>query len=387
MKTEEVLKIVPQLKKDELYFWRKSGFIHSQVIRDGRVKRHEWDLNEVQKIRNIKEYCATGLSPKEAYRRVKENLAVSIKFLGVGGAGCNILEFLSHHVPRGVQYIAIDTDVSSLRRSAACHRVHLGDKITTNLGLAGNWKLGAQAAKEGREELERLMGGADIVFISAGLGGGTGSGSAPVIAELARELGAVTIAIVTRPFMFEGSSKTNVAERALSRLKKTADPLVVIPNEQVLSRCDQDITIDRAFETVNDRVELIVESIAELVLTPGLIEVGYSDIKDIVRLGKPVCISVGLGAGKDRAINASRAMLDNYSLDTSIIKEATHVLFNISGPSDLSLQEVYDAAEMIKKAIPPTAEITFGLIHSRTLNDEVRVILFAAGGSPPDRSH
>ncbi len=379
MRTEEVLRKIPGLKKDELYFWRKSGFIQSQVVQDGRAKRHEWDLEEVQKIQFIKELCISGLSPKEAYCKATEDLLGRIKVIAIGDAGCNILQRLNRAKVQGIRSIAVNTDAEALMRSNAHVHIQIGKRVANGIGLTGDWKLGAQAAEESGEELKASINGANIVFIIAGMGGGTGTGAAPLIAELARKSGALTVAILIKPFTFEGEIRKMTAEVGITQLKEIVDALIEIPNDRILSLGNEVRTVDSAFKAVGNMVKETIEGITELIQTTGEIDISYSDIRTILHRKSPILISTGSGTGKDRAIDACQAALSNPLIDASMLKVATKVLFNITGPSDLLLKEVNDAVDMIKKRVDTIAEVIFGVTLNSKLNDEVKVILFAVG--------
>ncbi len=379
MRTEEVLQKIPELKKDELYFWRKRGFIHSQVVENGRVKRHEWDLEEVRKIQLIKELCISGLSPKEAYRKATEDFLGRIKVIAVGNAGCNILERLNRAKVQGMRSIAVNTDAEALMRSSAHKHIQIGKSVANGIGLSGDWKLGAQAAEESRGKLETLIDKANIVFIIAGMGGGTGTGAAPLIAELARKSGALTIAILIKPFTFEGEPRKMTAEVGITRLREIVDALIEIPNDRIPSLCNEVRTVDSAFKAVDNMVKETIEGITELIQTTGEIDISYSDIRAIMRQKGPILISTGSATGKNRAIDACQAALSNPLIDASMLKVATKVLFNITGPSDLLLKEVNDAVDVIKKEANASAEVIFGVTLTSKLNDEVKIILFAAG--------
>jgi len=379
MRTEEVLNKIPELKKDELYFWRKRGFIRSQVVQDGRAKRHEWDLEEVQKIQLIKELCISGLSPKEAYRKATEDFLGRIKVIAIGDAGCNILQRLNRAKIQGVQSIAVNTDAEALMRSNAHKHIQIGKGVANGIGLTGDWKLGAQAAEESSDELRASINGANIVFIIAGMGGGTGTGAAPLIAELVKKSGALTIAILIKPFTFEGETRKMTAEMGITQLKEMVDALIEIPNDRILSLGNEVRTVDSAFKAVDNMVKEIIEGITELIQTTGEIDISYSDVRTILHRKGPILISTGSGTGKDRAIDACQAALSNPLIDASMLKVATKVLFNITGPSDLLLKEVNDAVDMIKKGVGKAAEVIFGVTLNSKLNDEVKVILFAVG--------
>jgi len=377
MRTEEVLKRIPELKKDELYFWRKRGFVYSQVVQDGRVKRHEWDLKEVRKIQLMKELCIRGLSPKEAYQKATEDFLGRIKVIAVGDAGCNILERLNRAKVQGIRSIAVNTDTEALMRSNAHKHIQIGKSVANGIGLTGDWKLGAQAAEESSDELRATIEGANIVFIIAGMGGSTGTGATPLIAELAKKSGALTIAILIKPFTFEGEARNMIAEGGITQLRGIVDALIEIPNDRILSLCNEVRTVDSAFKAVDNMVKETIEGITELIQTTGEIDISYSDIRAIMHQKGPILISTGSGTGKDRAIDACQAALSNPLIDASMFKVATKVLFNITGPSDLLLKEVNDAVDVIKEGVDTTTEVIFGVTLDSKLNDEVKVILFA----------
>jgi len=379
MRTEEVIKKILGMKKDELYFWRKSGFIHSQVVQDGRAKRHEWGLEEVRKIQLMKELCISGLSPKEAYRKATEDFLGRIKVIAIGDAGCNILQRLNRAKIQGIRSIAVNTDAEALMRSNAHKHIQIGKRVANGIGLTGDWKLGVQAAEESSNELKASINGANIVFIIAGMGGGTGTGAAPLIAELAKKSGALTVAILIKPFTFEGETRKMTAEVGITQLKEKVDALIEIPNDRILSLGNEVRTVDSAFKAVDNMLREIIEGITELIQTHGEIDISYSDVRAILHRKGPILISTGSGTGKDRAIDACQAALSNPLIDASMLKVATKVLFNITGPSDLLLKEVNDAVDMIKKRVDTITEVILGVISNSKLNNEVKVILFAVG--------
>jgi cell division protein FtsZ len=299
-----------------------------------------------------------------------------IKVIGVGGGGSNAVSRMFRERIQGVEYLAVNTDAQHLVRCDVPVKVRIGEKLTRGLGVGGNPELGRDSAEESREELYELVRGSDMVFIAAGMGGGTGTGSAPVIAEIAKETGALTIAVVTKPFAFEGSKRRRNAEDGLHKLKGNVDTLIVIPNDRLLELCDEDVTMENAFRTADDVLRHGVQAIAELLTVPGEINLDFADVKSVMSAAGPAWMAIGTGHGPERAIDAARAAVASPLLDVSI-DGARGVLFNVTGGPSLTLREVEQAAEVIGDVVDADANIIFGMVTDYKMDEEVRVTIIA----------
>jgi cell division protein FtsZ len=301
-----------------------------------------------------------------------------IKVIGCGGAGSNAVTRMVRDQIRGVEFIAMNTDAQHLAVTEAAVRIQLGERSTRGLGAGGDHTVGRKAAEESREEIKQVVAGADMVFITAGMGGGTGTGSAPVVAELAKQSGALTIGVVTRPFTFEGAHRAQVAEEGIMNLMNNVDTLIIIPNDRLLELVDQKTGVDSAFKLADQVLHHGVQAIAEVVTVPGLINLDFADIRTIMRDAGPAWMSIGYGSGQNRAANAAKEALASPLLDVSI-DGAKGVLFNVAGSSDLTLFEVNEAAEVIRKAVDPEANVIFGVTLDSNLGAQVRLTLIATG--------
>ena len=302
----------------------------------------------------------------------------NIKVIGLGGGGCNAITRMVREEVQGVEFIAMNTDAQHLAITEAPTRIQLGEKLTKGLGVGGDHVMGQKAAEESSDELKQIVTGADMVFITSGMGGGTGTGAAPVIAEIAKQGGALTIAVVTKPFTFEGSNRRQVAEQGIVRLLGKVDTLIIIPNDRLLDLCDQKTLVDSAFKLADDVLYHGVQAIAEVITVPGMINLDFADVKAVMKEAGPAWMSIGIGTGKDRAVNAAKEALASPLLDVSI-EGSKGVLFNIVGGSSLTLFEVNEAAEIIKQAVDPDANIIFGVAHDPTMDNEIRITLVATG--------
>jgi len=301
-----------------------------------------------------------------------------IKVIGLGGGGCNAITRMVQESIQGVEFIAMNTDAQALAITEAPTRIQLGEKLTRGLGVGGDHNMGQKAAEESRDELRELVMGADMVFITAGMGGGTGTGAAPTIAELAKQSGALTIAVVTKPFTFEGTHRCQVAEEGIVRLMGKVDTLIIIPNDRLLDLCDQKTGVNSAFKLADDVLRHGVQAISEVITVPGLINLDFADVKAVMKDAGPAWMSIGVGSGKDRAVQAAKDALASPLLDVSI-DGSKGVLFNVVGGGSLSLFEVNEAAEVIKQAVDPEANIIFGVAHDPGMENEVRITLIATG--------
>lgn len=301
-----------------------------------------------------------------------------IKVIGLGGAGCNAITRMVREQIRGVEFIAMNTDVQQLAFTEASVRLQLGERLTRGMGAGGDHLVGQKAAEESRDAVKEVVSGADMVFVTAGMGGGTGTGSAPVVAEIAKQSGALTIAIVTRPFGFEGNHRRKTADAGIENLQEKVDTLVIIPNDRLLQLCDQKTSVDTAFRLADEVLHHGVQAIAEVITCPGIINLDFADIRNIMKDAGPAWMSIGKGTGPNRAVDAAKQALASPLLDVSM-EGAKGVLFNITGGSTLSLFEVNAAAEVIKHVVDPDANVIFGVALDTNMNQEVRLTLVATG--------
>jgi cell division protein FtsZ len=306
-----------------------------------------------------------------------------IKVIGLGGGGSNAVDNMVEQKIEGVEFIAANTDAHALSRSVAPVRLCIGDKLTRGLGVGGDHKLGMMAAQESRDEITKAIEGADIIFLTAGMGGGTGTGSAPVVAEIARELGILTVAVVTRPFSFEGSQRAKVAEEGINMLKERVDTIVVICNDRLLSMCDMNVSIETAFKMVDDVLCQSVQGIHEVVTTIGHINLDFNDVKTIMRGAGLGWIAIGRGGGPTRAVDAARAVIGAPIFDFSIDK-AKRILFKIIG-NELTLAEINEAGSVIKQVADPEAQIIFGFGADPLMDRTVKITLIATDFSEKKR--
>lgn len=301
-----------------------------------------------------------------------------IKAIGIGGGGCNAITRMVREEIKGVDFMAMNTDGQALALAEAPTRIQLGEKLTRGLGAGGDHKLGTKAAEESHNIIEDLVEGADMVFIAAGMGGGTGTGGIPVVAEIAKQSGALTIAVVTKPFTFEGTHRAEVAEEGLVTLSEKVDTLIIIPNDRLLQLCDAKTTVDNAFRLADDALLLGVQAISEVVTVPGLINLDFADIKSVMKDAGPAWMSVGKASGQSRAAEAAKAALASPLLDVSV-DGTTGVLFNITGGPSLTLFECNEAAQVISQAVDPAANIVFGVVFDPKMDSEVRITVIATG--------
>jgi len=301
-----------------------------------------------------------------------------IKVIGLGGGGCNAITRMVREEIQGVEFIAMNTDAQALAVTEAPTRIQLGEKLTKGLGVGGDHNAGQKAAEESRDELKELVSGADMVFVTCGMGGGTGTGAASVVAETAKQSGALTIAVVTKPFTFEGVHRCQVAEEGIARLLGKVDTLIIIPNDRLLDLCDQKTEVDNAFKLADDVLRHGVQSISEVITVPGMINLDFADVKAVMKDAGPAWMSIGTGTGKNRAVDAAKEALASPLLDVSM-DGSKGVLFNVVGSSNLSLFEVNEAAEVIRQAVDPEANIIFGVAHDPNMDSELRITLIATG--------
>jgi cell division protein FtsZ len=301
-----------------------------------------------------------------------------IKVIGVGGAGNNAVNRMIQHGLKGVDFISVNTDKQALYLSQATQKIQIGDKLTKGLGAGANPEIGQKAAEESREEIMQAIKGADMVFITAGMGGGTGTGAAPVVAEVAKELGILTVGVVTKPFMFEGRRRTLNAEKGIVLLKEKVDTLVTIPNDRLLQVAEKRTSMLDAFKMADDVLRQGVQGISDLIAVPGLVNLDFADVRTIMKEKGLAHMGIGKGSGDNRATDAAKQAIQSPLLETTI-EGAKGVLLNITGGSNLGLFEVNEAAELVAQAADPDATIIFGAVIDENLQDEIRIIVIATG--------
>lgn len=301
-----------------------------------------------------------------------------IKVIGVGGGGSNAVNRMIAAGLRGVDFIAVNTDAQALLLSQAPYRIQIGEKLTKGLGAGANPEIGEKAAQESREEIMKALKGADMVFVTAGMGGGTGTGAAPIVAECAKEVGALTVGVVTKPFTFEGRRRQIQAEQGTANLKSKVDTLITIPNDRLLQVVDKKTSILEAFRFADDVLRQGVQGISDLIAVPGLINLDFADVKTIMKETGSALMGIGSGSGENRAVQAAEAAIKSPLLETSI-EGARGVLLNITGGTSLGLYEVNEAAAIIAEAADPEANIIFGAVIDEKMQDDVRVTVIATG--------
>src|SRR5213080_1570676 len=304
--------------------------------------------------------------------------AARIVVLGVGGGGSNAVNRMIQSGVRGVEFIAINTDTQALARCEAPTRIHIGEKLTRGLGAGGNPNVGEKSAEESAEQIADLVRDADMVFIAAGMGGGTGTGAAPVIAQISKDVGALTVGVVTKPFTFEGRQRAKNAEDGIAQLKERVDTLITIPNDRLLEVIDRKTTLEQAFMEVDDVLRQGIQGISELITEPGLINLDFADVKSIMSDSGGALMAIGRGTGETRAQDAARMAISSPLLDISM-EGAKGVLLNITGGVDLALSEINEAADVVAQAADPEANILFGAVIDPRLDNEVKITVIATG--------
>jgi len=302
----------------------------------------------------------------------------NIKVIGVGGGGGNAVNRMIASDLSGVEFWSINTDAQALTMAAAPCRLQIGQKLTRGLGAGGNPAIGQKAAEESRDEIATALEGADLVFITAGMGGGTGTGAASVVAEVAKEMGALTVGVVTRPFVFEGRRRTTQAEQGVEALKSRVDTLIIIPNNKLLEVIPEQTPVQEAFRYADDVLRQGVQGISDIITIPGLVNVDFADVRAVMADAGSALMGIGVGSGKSRAREAAIAAISSPLLETSI-DGAAGAIFNITGGSDLTLHEVNAAAEIIYEAVDPNANIIFGAVIDERMQGEVRITVIATG--------
>lgn len=335
--------------------------------------------NQQQKdsLRNL--FSGAAMATKRSQEIIPEISPVAlIKVIGCGGGGSNALNRMIKANLKGIEFIAVNTDAQALYHSDAPVKINIGKATTRGLGAGSNPEVGRQAAQESAEEIRAALEGADMVFITCGMGGGTGTGSAPVIAEVAKELGILTVAVVTKPFSFEGHRRRQQAEEGLENLKNKVDTLIIIPNDKILSIIDKKTPITEAFTVVDDVLRQGVQGIADLITIHGMINVDFADVKTVMENAGSALMGIGYGTGENRAVEAAKAAIESPLLELSI-DGAKGVLFNITGGNDLSMFEVDEAARIITEAADPEANIIFGAVINDSYTGEVKITVVATG--------
>ena len=301
-----------------------------------------------------------------------------IKVIGVGGAGCNAVSRMIQEGLGGVEFIAINTDAQALFLCDADQRIHIGSQATRGLGAGSAPEVGRKAVEENADEVLKALDGADMVFITAGMGGGTGTGAAPVVADLARQAGALTVAVVTKPFSFEGQRRMQMAESGIDELKKKVDTIITIPNDRLLKIVSEKENISEAFRLADDVLRNGVQGISEIITVPGRINVDFADVQTIMADAGSALLGIGIASGENRAVEAARAAISSPLLEASI-DGATGVLFNITGGDDMTLIELHEAARIISEAVDPEAQIIFGSVQDERMEGEIRITVVATG--------
>lgn len=335
-----------------------------------------------KKIRKHK--VSGGVSKKPVFHGVRRGSAskkpvVKIKVLGIGGGGGNALTRMSRDPIRGVELVAINTDIQDLESCEARRKIHIGKAITRGMGAGMNPELGQQSAEENREEIEAVLKDTDMIFLTAGMGGGTGTGATPVIADIARDMGILTVAVVTKPFSFEGSARMRIAEEGLGKLRDRVDTLLIIPNDRIFNIIDASTPVLKAFDKIDEILKNSVRGIADMITASGLVNVDFADITAVMKDAGTAVVGVGISKGKDRAAKAVDEAINSPLLDSSI-DGARGVLFSVSGGRDLRMSEINEAAQIITENVDSAAKIIFGAYHDRRLaKGTIKIILIATG--------
>ena len=309
---------------------------------------------------------------------VEMNNFAKIKVIGVGGGGNNAVNRMVEAQLKGVEFIAVNTDRQALYTSKAEHKIQVGEKLTRGLGAGANPEVGKKSAEESKDEILKVLEGADMVFVTAGMGGGTGTGAAPVVAQLAKEMGILTVGVVTKPFAFEGKVRMKNAEHGIKELKSKVDTLITIPNDRLLQIVQKNTSMLEAFSIADDVLKQGIESISDLIAAPGLINLDFADVQSIMKEKGLAHMGMGRAQGENRAIEAARQAIHSPLLETSI-EGAGGVLINVTGGKDLGLLEINEAAELIQKSVDPDANIIFGAVIDENLTNEIVITVIATG--------
>lgn len=321
---------------------------------------------------------ALGLNESIHITSIETTNQANIKVVGVGGGGGNAVNRMIAAGLSSVDFWALNTDAQVLQMSGAQSRIQLGSKLTNGLGAGGDPLKGEKAAEESREEVMTALDGADMVFITAGMGGGTGTGAAPVVAQIAKQLGALTVGVVTKPFSFEGRRRMNQANAGLEKLKENVDSLIVVPNDKLIEVVERRTTIREAFYVVDEILLRGVQGICDIITTPGLINVDFADVKSVMSMSGSALMGIGRGSGEGRALEAARIAVNSPLLETSI-HGASGVIFNVTGGPDMTIHEVYEAAEVIHESVLDDAIVIFGAVVDDRIQGEVQITVIATG--------
>ncbi|MDB9514446.1 cell division protein FtsZ [Kamptonema animale CS-326] len=321
--------------------------------------------------------------PREESRSgdIVPSSAARIKVIGVGGGGNNAVNRMIASEVAGVEFWTLNTDAQALSLSNALKRLQVGQKLTRGLGAGGNPAIGQKAAEESRDEIVNALSNSDLVFITAGMGGGTGTGAAPIVAEVAKEMGALTVGVVTRPFTFEGRRRTSQADEGIAALQSRVDTLIVIPNDKLLSVISEQMPVQEAFRVADDILRQGVQGISDIITVPGLVNVDFADVRAVMADAGSALMGIGLGSGKSRAREAAMQAISSPLLEASSIEGARGVVFNITGGTDMTLHEVNAAAETIYEVVDPNANIIFGAVIDERLQGEIKITVIATGFS------
>ena len=324
-------------------------------------------------------------APEAASYEVKPDIETlaKIKVVGSGGSGGAAINRMIANRIRGVEFIAVNTDAQALHHNQAPHKIHIGQTITRGLGAGMDPELGRKSAEENQEDIHEALKGADMVFVPCGLGGGTGTGASPVVAQVAREVGALTVGVVTKPFSFEGAQRKAVADKGLEDLVDRVDTIITIPNDRILQVIDKKTSLVEAFSIVDDVLRQGVQGISDLITIPGLVNVDFADVKAVMKDAGSALMGIGHGTGENRAIVAAKAAIDSPLLELSV-DGAKGVLFTITGGRDLGMNEVNEAARVVTNSVDPNAKIIFGAVIDEDMSDEVRVTVIATGFGEPE---
>ncbi len=343
-----------------------TGLGHSQVSNGAGIARGA-------------SYHGTGIPREETSKnKILPSNVAKIKVMGVGGGGCNAVNRMIDADVAGIEFWAINTDAQALAQASAPQKLQIGHKITRGLGAGGNPAIGQKAAEESRDEIAHALENTDLVFITAGMGGGTGTGAAPIAAEVAKEMGCLTVGVVTRPFTFEGRRRTSQSEEGINALRSRVDTLIVIPNNQLLTVISPETPIQEAFRVADDVLRQGVQGISDIIIIPGLINVDFADVRAVMADAGSALMGIGIGSGKSRAREAATAAVSSPLLEASI-EGAQGVVINITGGSDLTLHEVNAAAESIYDVVDQDANIIFGAVIDETMQGEIRITVIATG--------
>ncbi len=310
-----------------------------------------------------------------------------IKVVGVGGGGGNAVASMVNAKIHGVDFIVINTDSQDLHNTNVPHKIHIGKNLTRGLGAGMNPEVGRQAAEENRDDIHEALKGADMVFVTCGLGGGTGTGAAPIVAEVAKDVGALTVGVITKPFLFEGVQRARLAEEGLSNMRERVDTIITIPNDRILSIIERKTSLREAFQIVDDVLRQGIQGITDLITYPGIVNLDFADVKAIMQNAGSALMGIGRASGEDRAVEAAKAAINSPLLEVSI-DGARGVLFNVSGSADLAMSEINEAARVITESVDPEARIIFGALNDERLKKgEIQVTVIATGFTEGSRSH